>query len=177
MRGLPRPSFAVLVALLLGIASVVVSPAPSARAANTDYVANCPANLRASASTTGTIVDVISTGTGITVNGTVTGGSWSVTCVNPVSGSSWYAVIAVNGQSVSSLYGVSVLYAATGLFRPAAYLEGIDVSRWQGAIDWAKVKGAGKRFVIAKATEGIGFRDANYTANRSGVLGVGLGFT
>jgi len=177
MRGLPRPSFAVLVALLLGIASVVVSPAPSARAANTDYVANCPANLRASASTTGTIVDVIPTGTGITVNGTVTGGSWSVTCVNPVSGSSWYAVIAVNGQSVSSLFGVSVLYAATGLFRPAAYLEGIDVSRWQGAIDWAKVKGAGKRFVIAKATEGIGFRDANYTANRSGALGAGLGFT
>ena len=176
MRGLPRSFFPVLLAVLLGAASVPLSPAPSARAA-TDYIANCSANLRTSSSTSGTVVASIPTGTGITVSGTVSGGAWSATCVNPVSGSTWYAVTAVNGRSVSSLYGVSVVYAATGLFRPAAYLEGIDISRWQGSVDFAKVKGAGKRFIIAKATEGIGFRDANYTANRSGALGAGLAFT
>ncbi len=33
-------------------------------------------------------------------------------------------------------------------------IQGIDVSRWQGDIDWAKVKDAGTRFAFIKATEG-----------------------
>lgn len=33
-------------------------------------------------------------------------------------------------------------------------IEGIDVSRWQGTIDWVKVAAAGKRFVFIRATDG-----------------------
>jgi lysozyme len=33
-------------------------------------------------------------------------------------------------------------------------VHGIDISRWQGEIDWTAVKGAGTRFVYMKATEG-----------------------
>jgi GH25 family lysozyme M1 (1,4-beta-N-acetylmuramidase) len=79
---------------------------------------------------------------------------------------------------VSSIYGVSAVYAATGLFRAksSAYRQGIDVSVWQGTIDWAKVKGSGKTFVFAKATEGIGFEDARYDANRAGAMAQGLKF-
>lgn len=33
-------------------------------------------------------------------------------------------------------------------------IHGIDISRWQGEIDWTAVKAAGTRFVYMKATEG-----------------------
>jgi GH25 family lysozyme M1 (1,4-beta-N-acetylmuramidase) len=74
---------------------------------------------------------------------------------------------------------VSVVYAATGLFRSAStsgYREGIDVSHWQGAIDWAKVKAAGKTFAIAKATEGINFKDDRYDRNKVAAMGQGIKF-
>jgi GH25 family lysozyme M1 (1,4-beta-N-acetylmuramidase) len=166
----------VIVAAILALGAFVAAP-PAGVAAATDYVAKCAVNVRTSPSLSATIKATLSTGDGVSVSGTVAGDPWSGTCVTSISGSNWYVVTAVNGQSVASLYGVSAVYAATGFFRPTSYLEGIDVSRWQGTIDFAKVKGAGKRFVIAKATEGIGFRDANYTANRGGALGTGLAFT
>ena len=56
----------------------------------------------------------------------------------------------------------------------SAFLEGVDVSRWQGTIDYFALAGSGKRFVIAKATEGIGFSDPTYFANRFGASGAGL---
>lgn len=171
-----RSLLPVALATHLAIAAALTVGAQPASAA-TDYVAKCAVNLRANPSTSATIKGSLSTGDGVTVSGTVSGGSWSATCNGSIAGNDWYAVTAVNGQSVSSLYGVSTVYAATGFFRRTSYLEGIDVSRWQGSIDWAKVKGAGKRFVIAKATEGIGFRDANYTANRSGAMAAGLKVT
>jgi lysozyme len=42
---------------------------------------------------------------------------------------------------------------------------GIDVSHWQGEINWRDVKAAGKRFVILKATEGTGFVDSRFKRN------------
>src|SRR5438445_2962135 len=54
--------------------------------------------------------------------------------------------------------------------------KGIDVSNWQGAINWTKVAGAGYRFAIAKATEATTYQDATYAANRSGSEAAGLSF-
>lgn len=49
--------------------------------------------------------------------------------------------------------------------RPApAY--GVDVSQYQGAINWTAVKKAGYRFAIVKATEGLDYRDPTYDASR-----------
>jgi GH25 family lysozyme M1 (1,4-beta-N-acetylmuramidase) len=169
---------AVALALALGVA--VLGPIGSVDAATTTYSANCSVNLRSSTSTSATIEATIATGTVVTASGTVSGSSWSGTCVTAVSGSSWYSITAVNGTSVSSLYGVSVVYAATGLFNPyvaPTYVEGIDVSTWQGTIDYTKVKAAGKRFVIAKATEGIGLTDPKWTSNKTGALAAGLAMT
>lgn len=172
------PVVASLLALLLAVGGFPLAPAPAARAATTDYISNCAGvNVRSASSTTATLLASLPINTVVTATGTVSGGAWSVSCPGAVSGSTWYAITAVNGRSVSSLYGVTVAYAATGLFRASTYLEGIDVSAWQRTIDWAKVKAAGKRFVIAKATEGIGFRDSYYSANKSGARGVGLAFT
>lgn len=53
---------------------------------------------------------------------------------------------------------------------------GIDVSNWQGQIDWLQVGPAGYSFVFAKATEGTTFTDVTYPLNRSGASLTGLRF-
>ncbi len=60
--------------------------------------------------------------------------------------------------------------AATSL----AYADGIDVSHWQGSIDWSKVKAAGMQFAFMKATESTTYTDTALTANWAGAGSVGL---
>lgn len=52
--------------------------------------------------------------------------------------------------------------------------SGIDVSHWQGVVDWAEVAGDGYGFVFAKATEGTYFTDDAYYDNTEGARGAGL---
>lgn len=59
----------------------------------------------------------------------------------------------------------------------ADYLEGIDVSHWQGEPDWAQVKAAGVRFVIVKATQGTDRVDAQYERNRTELRANGIPFS
>jgi len=44
-------------------------------------------------------------------------------------------------------------------------MKGIDVSSYQGDIDWAKVAASGYSFVIVKATQGAGVTDHNFRNN------------
>ena len=55
-----------------------------------------------------------------------------------------------------------------------ARLEGIDVSVWQGTIDWTKVAAAGKQFAIIRASAGTLTKDSTYAANRAGAKAAGL---
>jgi GH25 family lysozyme M1 (1,4-beta-N-acetylmuramidase) len=52
--------------------------------------------------------------------------------------------------------------------QPAGAVPGIDVSHWQGTIDWAQVAASGKRFAIAKATQGRAYVDPEYAVNKAG---------
>ncbi|WP_411343811.1 glycoside hydrolase family 25 protein [Paenibacillus sp. WLX1005] len=52
--------------------------------------------------------------------------------------------------------------------------QGIDVSHYQGAIDWHKVKAAGKAFVFVKASEGSASQDENFSSNVQGARAAGL---
>ena len=52
--------------------------------------------------------------------------------------------------------------------------EGIDVSHWQGTIDWSRVAGAGKTFAFLKASQGTSYRDATYATNRANANAVGI---
>ena len=56
-------------------------------------------------------------------------------------------------------------------------LEGLDVSRWQGTINWPQVKAAGKQFVVMKATEGTDYVDPMFATNRAGATAVGIPMT
>ena len=53
-------------------------------------------------------------------------------------------------------------------------LKGIDVSNWQGTIDWDAVKADGISFAIAKATEGTNFVDPFFARNWSEMKRVGI---
>ena len=59
---------------------------------------------------------------------------------------------------------------------PTSTLEGLDVSHWQGVIDWKQVAGAGYDFAFAKATDGRTFKDPGFTYNREAAQFRGLAF-
>jgi len=155
---------------------LMMTVAPAVAAA-TDYSTNCGVNLRSAPSTTATSLAIIPIGTVVTTTGTLAGDTWTGACPNSVSGSNWYAISAVSGTSVASLYGADVVYAASGLFTTATYLEGIDVSHYQETIDWPAVAAAGKKFAVLQATVGSTYLDATYGRNRDGARSVSLPIT
>jgi lysozyme len=55
-----------------------------------------------------------------------------------------------------------------------AVVQGIDVSNHQGAINWASVKAGGIQFAFCKATEGVDFVDARFTANMANANAAGV---
>ncbi|MGZ4149612.1 MAG: GH25 family lysozyme [Actinomycetota bacterium] len=66
------------------------------------------------------------------------------------------------------------LAPATPAVAARTTLPGIDVSNWQGTIDWSKVAGAGIRFAVIKATEGKTYDDPYYAANLKGAMANGI---
>ncbi|MCI0582665.1 MAG: SpoIID/LytB domain-containing protein [Chloroflexi bacterium] len=92
------------------------TPSPSATPSGVVLVPACDGvNIRTAASTSAAIKVRLGLLSTVTVAGTVAGGAWSTSCPTAKSGSGWYKVTHVNGTTVTSLYGVSVLYAATGV--------------------------------------------------------------
>lgn len=78
------------------------------------------------------------------------------------------------GLTLASVVFVSAALPATAA---GPYLEGIDVSHWQGKPAWTRVKEAGVRFVIAKATEGHDWVDPQYARNRERLRAIGIPFS
>jgi GH25 family lysozyme M1 (1,4-beta-N-acetylmuramidase) len=75
-------------------------------------------------------------------------------------------------------FGIAALAAALAVLALAApsraLVNGIDVSHWQGTINWTSVKNAGIKFVFAKATEGVDFEDEKFDTYMSGAIAAGL---
>jgi GH25 family lysozyme M1 (1,4-beta-N-acetylmuramidase) len=53
-------------------------------------------------------------------------------------------------------------------------LRGLDVSHWQGTINWTTVHNNGAKFAYIKATEGTSYRDPNFSANYTNSYYAGL---
>ena len=261
---------------LAALLALAAGPAATSAATTFAKVTACSGvNLRTSPSTSATRKTTLASGVKVTVTATVSGGTYQATCAGrTVSGLRWYRISAINGKSVKSLYGVTYLYGAGGLFtappipvipkvtacsnvnlrtspkttatrkvnlssgvpvsvvatvsggtykatvrrqgghRPALVpdhggqrqvgqvalrrdlplrggpdvqgaadpipspssspIEGIDVSHWQGTIDWPTVWAAGKRFAFIKASESTDFVDPNYAVNVAGAKAAGL---
>lgn len=56
----------------------------------------------------------------------------------------------------------------------ATNLTGVDVSHFQGEINWEELKGAGIQFVFIKATEGLTDLDPDFLTNRKGATDAGI---
>ena len=52
-------------------------------------------------------------------------------------------------------------------------VKGIDVSYWQGTINWSAVAGDGVRFAIVRISDGS-YRDTQFAANWNGARAAGL---
>jgi GH25 family lysozyme M1 (1,4-beta-N-acetylmuramidase) len=79
-------------------------------------------------------------------------------------------LLAVLVIAFTALLSVSASDAAT------TRAKGLDVSNYQGTINWAKVAKAGYRFAFGKATEGTSYNDKTYTKDRNGSEAAGLVF-
>ena len=67
------------------------------------------------------------------------------------------------------------LAAALPVLSHATLLRGVDVSHYQGIVDWAKVASVpGMTFACVKATEGTSYVDAQFGANWKGMHSTGL---
>jgi lysozyme len=55
-------------------------------------------------------------------------------------------------------------------------IPGVDVSHFQGVIDWYKVAGSGIQFAFIKATDGTRFTDPRLKANCDGAKAAGIPF-
>jgi lysozyme len=55
-----------------------------------------------------------------------------------------------------------------------ATLEGVDVSVYDGTVDWAQLKASGRAFAIAKATEGASFKDTQFPTNWTAMKSAGI---
>lgn len=53
-------------------------------------------------------------------------------------------------------------------------INGIDVSKWQGSIDWAEVKQGGVEFAMIRSSYGLGVRDEYFAENASGAYQAGV---
>ncbi|MFO0578271.1 MAG: GH25 family lysozyme [Polyangia bacterium] len=56
----------------------------------------------------------------------------------------------------------------------ATKVYGVDVSYYQGDINWGQVKAAGKQFALIRVSDGTGFRDPKFVANWRGAKAAGL---
>ncbi len=51
---------------------------------------------------------------------------------------------------------------------------GLDVSSWQGTVNWSVVSNNGAKFGYIKATEGVAYKNPNYTSQYNGSKAAGL---
>ncbi len=53
-------------------------------------------------------------------------------------------------------------------------INGVDISKYQGTVDFAKLNAAGVDYVFIRATEGITYQDADYKSNHASAKAAGL---
>jgi lysozyme len=52
--------------------------------------------------------------------------------------------------------------------------EGVDVSEYQGTVDWARVSATGRTFALCRVSDGAGHLDRTFASNWSGIRAAGM---
>ena len=76
--------------------------------------------------------------------------------------------------SVAVVAAGTVTLVATGSPAQAATTPGIDVSHYQGNINWTSVRNAGIQFAFIKSTEGTTYRDPRFNTNYVAAYNAGV---
>ncbi len=84
------------------------------------------------------------------------------------------AAIVLASAVAGVVIGTASPASASTVCASGATLDGIDVSTYQGAIDWAQVKAAGITFAFAKATDGSSLTDSRFAANFAAMKASGV---
>lgn len=91
---------------------------------------------------------------------------------------SWLWILAVLatgcGGAVEEKLTTSEADDALRTCAPGATVQGIDVSTWQGNIDWRKVKQSGKQFAFIRVSDGLTHHDQHFAANWAHAKQAGL---
>src|SRR5258706_586289 len=56
----------------------------------------------------------------------------------------------------------------------ATTVEGVDVSYYQGKIDWNQVKASGVKFAVTRISDGLNFKDSQFDTNWAAIQSEGL---
>jgi lysozyme len=73
----------------------------------------------------------------------------------------------------AALSAAGMVLVAPGAFGQTQ-LNGIDVSHWQGTINWTSVKNSGVAFAMCKATEGTTYTDPTFATNYAAMKSHGI---
>jgi lysozyme len=150
-----------------GTPSSATGTATSQNSANLSWTAG---NITGSSTVTyywvvGTSSSVTYGGTGVVAQGTTTALSASTTSLS--CGTTYYLRV----YAKTSCDGTNSEYKTSGAFTTtscitSSLLFGIDVSHYQGTINWNQVRESGlKNFAYVKATEGIDYNDSYFKSN------------
>lgn len=82
----------------------------------------------------------------------------------------------ITRTAVLGFFAVATLILCFGVEQASAQTRtpGIDVSRYQGTINWTSVRNAGIRFAFAQATRGLTSPNANFVANMNNGKAAGV---
>ena len=69
------------------------------------------------------------------------------------------------GAAAGAVTGLTVPSAARAVDGASYAVQGIDVSHWQGTVNWTSVRNSGKVFALCKATEGTTYTDPTFATN------------
>ncbi|KIP06352.1 glycoside hydrolase family 25 protein [Phlebiopsis gigantea 11061_1 CR5-6] len=77
-------------------------------------------------------------------------------------------------KAIAVVLAVASIASATPTLVKRGSIPGIDVSHYQGTINWSTVKANGVQWAYIKATEGTGYEDPEFSANYDGATTAGL---
>ncbi|MFB9545005.1 GH25 family lysozyme, partial [Micromonospora sagamiensis] len=76
--------------------------------------------------------------------------------------------------ALATVATAAVAVVATAAPASAATVPGVDVSNWQGSINWTSVRNSGIQFAYIKATEGTSYKDPRFNTNYTNAYYAGV---
>lgn len=76
--------------------------------------------------------------------------------------------------TASGMTNSAIAEASYSICPAVSVLEGVDVSHYNGTVDWKKVRASGRTFAYAEATESTEFVDPTFAQNHAAIKAAGL---